>query len=185
LCLLFAGIFSYIAVRFYHRSVLPLQYNPESWAIGGWLFLLGLGITFSPLGILVDMVRSGFFGNATWEAVVHAQDAQVRLLVFIAELACNVFLCVYAVLLVLLFFRKRDTFPAACIVFFAAVLSVQVLDYVAVSALNNSYAWSKDQITGITRGILGAAIWIPYLLKSERVRKTFVVPHSSAMRRSW
>ena len=185
LCLLFAGIFSYMAVRFYHRSVFPLQYNPESWTIGGWLVLLGLGIIFSPLTILIDLLQGGFFSNATWEAVVHAQDGQVRLLVFIAELACNVFLCVYAILLVLLFFRKRDTFPAACIVFYAAVLSVQVLDYVAVSALNNNYAWSQDQITNMTRSIIGAAIWIPYLLRSERVRKTFVMPHPSAVQRNW
>ncbi|HEU4555275.1 MAG TPA: DUF3857 domain-containing protein [Chitinophaga sp.] len=179
LCLMFTGVFSYAAMRFYQRSVLPVQYNPEAWAIGGWLFLLGFGIVFSPVSILINILGSGFFNNANWENINHAQDGQVRLLVFIGELAGNVFLCVYATLLVLLFVKKRDTFPAACIVFYAATLTVQLLDYIVVGALNKNYAWSHDQASGIFRSIIAAAIWIPYLLKSERVRKTFIIPHSS------
>ncbi|GAA0531836.1 DUF3857 domain-containing protein [Chitinophaga japonensis] len=181
LAMLFVGIFSYIGVKFYKRSVLPVRQDIDPWPIGGWLVLMGIGIIISPLTLLISTIENGLLSNSTWEAVIHADDSQVRLLVMIAELAANAFLWVYSILLLVLFIKRRDTFPAANIVAYAAALTLNVLDHVAVGALNNSFDWRPDEITTITRSIIAAAIWIPYLLKSERVKHTFVVPHSSAL----
>ena len=58
----------------------------------------------------------------------------------------------WTVLLVYLFFGKKKRFPRSAIAFM--VISVQ--------------------IAAIAQGPVGAAIWIPYLMKSKRVRVTVV-----------
>jgi len=182
LALLFVGIFSYIAVKFYERSVLPVKYNPDPWNIGGWLFLLSIGILCSPLAILVQIIDGGYLASATWEAYIRAENSQPKVLLLIAEVAANAFLWVYSILVLILFVKRRDTFPAACIVYYGATLIIQILDLSAVATLNPSFKWSGESMSTIVRTIIAAAIWIPYLLKSERVRNTFVVPHPSAIR---
>ncbi len=185
LCLLFAGIFGYIAMNFYKRSVLPVQQHPEQWPIGSWLVLLGIGIMLFPFSYLTNMINGDFFSSKSWLVITQAQDGQVRMLVFIAELAAYTFLLIYSLLLVLLFFKRRDTFPAACIIYLLATLSVEVLSHLAVGTLNASYAWSTEEKTTIITSLVFSAIWTPYLLKSERVKKTFVVPHPSAEDDPW
>ena len=182
LALLFVGIFSYIAAKFYERSVLPVKYNPDPWGIGGWLFLLSIGIVFSPLAILVQTINGGYLANATWEAYIHAENSQSKVLLLIAEVAANAFLWVYSILLLILFVKRRDTFPAACIVYFAATLLIRVVDLMAITALDPAVKFSPESMPAFGRSFIAAAIWIPYLLKSERVRNTFVVPHASAVK---
>ncbi|HEY0609622.1 MAG TPA: DUF3857 domain-containing protein [Chitinophaga sp.] len=181
LALLFVGIFSYIATKFYERSVLPVKHYQDPWNIGGWLALMGFGVMLSPLVILVQTIDGGFLANTTWEAYIRAENSQPKVLLLIAEVAANAFLWVYSILLLILFVKRRDTFPAACIVYYAATGIIQMLDLSATSLLDPSIKWSGETVSNFGRTAFAAAIWIPYLLKSERVRHTFVVPHPSAL----
>jgi hypothetical protein len=143
---------------------------------------MSIGIALSPLVILVQTIDGGFFASATWEAYTHAQNSQPKVLLLIAEIAANAFLWVYSILLLILFVKRRDTFPAACIVYYAATLLIQVLDLMAITAVDSSVKFSPEAMPALGRSFFAAAIWIPYLLKSERVRNTFVVPHASALK---
>lgn len=179
LALMFAGIFSYMAIRYYKRSVLPVQYYQDQLNIGGLLYLLGFIIVISPLGLLISLFNDGLLSNSSWETVIRVENSQARVLILIGEVAYYVFLLVYSILLVVLFVKRRDTFPWACIVFYAALITLGVLDHALTGLLNRSFAWTDREAGALAQAIVLAAVWTPYLLKSERVKRTFVNPHPS------
>jgi hypothetical protein len=50
-----------------------------------------------------------------------------------------------------------------------------ITDYIILQSAD--VETSKEAGTTILRSIIGAAIWIPYFIKSTRVQKTFIIPY--------
>ena len=80
-----------------------------------------------------------------------------------------------ALLAIYLFFKKRRAFPRVAIGFLAAGLSVLILDLIVLQAIPAARAQiGASDIGGVAKAGLGAAIWIPYFIRSKRVHATFV-----------
>ena len=81
---------------------------------------------------------------------------------------------VAAIVLLVLFFKKNYRFPKLIVWFFALNVAFGVIDFFlgglipAVAAEPDTFSMKE-----LIRGVVGAAIWIPYFLKSVRVRNTF------------
>jgi hypothetical protein len=79
------------------------------------------------------------------------------------------------VFLILLFARKSRFFPKTVVVIYAANFVLVLMDAFSAILLTKSvnlalqFPWKE-----IFRSLFGVCIWIPYFLKSERVRSTFV-----------
>lgn len=105
--------------------------------------------------------------------------SHVPQLLLILEVVGNMFILVSAGLLPFLFFRKRDLFPRTmCFVFVFNFLFI-LLDYIFTDAVFGSNMLVNNSADYISPAI-GGAIWIPYLLRSERVKNTFVNPYEEA-----
>jgi hypothetical protein len=79
------------------------------------------------------------------------------------------------IFVVVLFFQKRRIFPR----WFIALLAVNVLflvaDAISVQFLKTvSPALTASLARNIVRSFIGCCIWIPYMLKSLRVKTTFI-----------
>ncbi len=141
--------------------------------IGGWLILPAIGLAVSPfvmlynifgvdLPVLVDSKYSvflsnhpGFSGLLTFEIIVNSA--------FLAGLiALNFFL-----------YSKNRFFPKFMIAYLAAQFFLLLIDHLATVALLPSGDSSKGTIA-IFRALVGAVVWIPYFLNSQRVEQTFV-----------
>src|ERR1035437_3685977 len=78
---------------------------------------------------------------------------------------CLIFLCA----------RKSRFFPKTVIIIYAANFVLVLMDAVSAIFLAKSvnlalqFPWSE-----IFRSLFGVCVWIPYFLKSERVKSTFV-----------
>jgi hypothetical protein len=80
-----------------------------------------------------------------------------------------------SVVTVVLFFKKRRTFPPVAIGFLAAGVGVLALDLAAMQLIPIAAAQvDSSDIRDLFKAGMGAAIWIPYLLNSKRVHATFV-----------
>lgn len=98
-------------------------------------------------------------------------------LFLILEVVGNVFLLVLTCLLPFLYFRRRDLFPRT-MVFMLVFNAVFIpLDYLLADVLFDAHTFSEN-LRDVIRSVLVAAIWVPYLLISERVKHTFVVPYN-------
>ena len=116
-----------------------------------------------------------------WQQLDKATNATHNLsilqLLLVTELASQIAMLVLSLLLVSLFYKKRDTFPKTMIVFLACNLTFNVLDNLACNYIFEKKGWDGESIRQVIQSFVAAAIWIPYLMLSERVKETFVMPH--------
>ena len=144
--------------------------------IGGWLGLLAFGqvvgimrlaVSLSQYYTTLDPQITTKFPTAIWgEAALNA--------VF-------VWLCVYTLVL---FFRRSRNFPRFFIWQMVVVIVFPFLDLLwiaSIISLSNGRPFAEfltlDAREGaqIITALIGAAIWIPYMLRSKRVANTFTV----------
>ena len=96
-------------------------------------------------------------------------------LLFYSEIIVNSFLVILCIYLIYLFFTKNKRFPKYYIfITLFVILTIPVDAYLASIVLPNEKMLDMDTIKSFFQSLFSGAIWIPYMLKSERVRNTFV-----------
>lgn len=173
------AFFIYLAIKYYKRSVPKLHPTDQAWAISGWLALLGIGVSIGPVILLVGLFQVETFQNTVWTNLSIAypnKNLSLMQLFLILEVVGNVFLVVLSCLMPFLYFRRRDLFPRTMVFMLAYNVVFILLDYIATDAIFDTHALAENA-KEFVRPIVAAAIWIPYLLVSERVKHTFIVPY--------
>ncbi|MGO9775686.1 MAG: DUF2569 family protein [Terracidiphilus sp.] len=141
--------------------------------IGGWLILPAIGLAITPFITFynlfgLDIPALSRYGSGL---LLNGHSGLIGLLVF--EIIMNIILLAGAIGLNILLYSKKRIFPKCMIIFLTANFLFILGDQIAVSAL----LASADRVSGITdviRAFIGAVIWIPYFLNSQRVAQTFV-----------
>jgi transglutaminase-like putative cysteine protease len=173
------GFWIWLALRVYRYDppAHPMSVHSSLSGIGGWLVIPVLGLVATPIAVLVT-TSSGMESYAAdnWTLLTtfgsdsyHALWAPVLLF----ELVSQIGIFVFAILLAVLFFRRRSSVPSLYIGF-QLISTVQlVLDQLLVHSIPQAVVGAGN--TGQAIGsVIGAMIWIGYFMKSERVRNTFV-----------
>jgi hypothetical protein len=136
--------------------------------IGGWLIFTVIGLAVAPLltahGAYVDLRI--LYGNQ-YQAGLTARPALAGIVLF--EAATNTILLATQIVLNVLFYRTRKIFPAWMIAFLAANFFVTLIDHLWVMRFSPGTSWSM-----VERTFVSALIWIPYFVRSRRVKLTFV-----------
>jgi hypothetical protein len=148
--------------------------------IGGWLILLAIGLVISPLKIGVTMIKDllPVFVNGSWSILTtpgsHAyHPLWAPLLIF--EVVGNMGTIVLCSIILWFFFHKSRITPQLIIAFLVINLALIGGDLLLSSLIPSVAQHSKGgAIRELSRSVLGAAIWIPYCLRSKRVKATFV-----------
>jgi hypothetical protein len=91
----------------------------------------------------------------------------------IAELVVNLALVAGWIYAVVLLFQKKRSYPWLFNMMMLTTLAVTIMD-AAVGFAIFDIPPDRDGLKDMVRGAIGCAIWIPYMLKSRRVRNTFV-----------
>jgi hypothetical protein len=141
--------------------------------IAGWLILFGCGLVLSPLLIMrtIYTVNLPFlYDNKHW-TLLSSHPAIAVLIV--SEVTMNVLFIICLLYLNYLFFMKKREFPRWMILYRVLHLFLLFITHMAFWALDPSADLARGS-AAIARSLLGALIWIPYLLLSRRVKATFV-----------
>jgi hypothetical protein len=172
LSLIFGGIFSFFAIKAYRFSFPVTQHLlAEARPIRGWLMLIAIGLCLDPLLKLYGIISIGFFSQSVWVGAGMKPGLTFWICV---ELFMNIFLISYSILLLFLFFNRRNTLPKAIVLLYVINIVIQLMDY----WVTKEYSQSASSIPGgIGRSILWGLIWIPYFLYSKWVKETFVYPY--------
>ena len=95
---------------------------------------------------------------------------------FIAfELIANIIMFGVSIVLLILFFMESKRVPKLYIGWLLLNLAVQVIDHLLANQIPLVAAQADPSgMTELVRAFVGSAIWVPYFLKSVRVRNTFV-----------
>jgi magnesium-transporting ATPase (P-type) len=147
--------------------------------LGGWLVLVGLGLILSPfiqIKFLYDVFWIPIHDGQWSDAINPASPNYVPNFkaVAISEAAINALLIALGVWLIYLFFRKRRLFPATYICWLLACILVTVIDaIVATHVLSMEQIFDLETTKSLVKMVIHAAIWVPYMLLSRRVKNTF------------
>jgi len=148
--------------------------------IGGWLILVGVGLTFSLIRSVYFIFTTypPFFTNGILKALITPDSGTYNLslaIFVIGELVANVGLMLSSSYLVFLFMKRRVQFPAWFIGVMAANLVFIVLDPSILKLIRPEYpVFEEAVLVSIGRNAAVCLIWIPYMLRSERVKATFI-----------
>jgi hypothetical protein len=183
IALIMLSISTYVAVKLYrHFDLETANPDAEPQMLGGWLILIGIGLLFTPLRLLYEMYHTpNFFNSVIWSPLFDFNNSSKNMLIGIVmffELIYNSGKLVFVVLLILLFFKRRTTFPVFAIALYITSVVVLIGDTWVVAQLHISESTAIDtnkSYKDIAQCIISVAIWVPYLLRSQRVKQTFVM----------
>jgi len=148
--------------------------------LGGWLILVGLGVVISPIRMLAQVVPiyQPIFADGTFGLLTDPNSEYYTPylgLYIITEILFNAAFILGSVYLIYLFFAKHYLFPKIYILLLAGSAM-----FILADAWVGSFFFPgepmMDEETGAEFGrvMIGALIWIPYMLVSKRVKLTFV-----------
>jgi uncharacterized membrane protein YfcA len=124
----------------------PVGEESELVGIRGWLLLVAITVCIVPLWLVPAAVQTLDQGD------------QVTLVV-------STLLAFWSVINVVLFFRRKRVFPSSWIAF-----SVVAVIGVILSAL----VVESEPVVGVAGSVFSIGVWVVYMLRSRRVKATFV-----------
>lgn len=153
---------------------------PEPKGLGGWLIVVGIGLVVAPVRIAVACVQTyvPLFQNGAWQLLTTPGTGTYHPLwapVLLGELLVNLGFFAAFLVLIFLFVRRARMFPRLYIAVLALNLAFLFVDALLLDSLAASGSQTETVWTPLLQGLASAAIWIPYMLRSRRVRNTFVV----------
>lgn len=155
--------------------------EPELKGLGGWLILVGFGRVVSILQSIFMMFTlfiPFFTSGALEELASPISQAYSPLWIPVSyfELSGNLIVLGLHIALAVLFFMKKRLFPKLFIGTYAFLSVFSIIDALILEYIQSTMAYdlNLDTATTIITPLIVAAIWIPYMLKSVRVKNTFV-----------
>jgi len=137
--------------------------------IGGWLVLVAIGVIAGPIHALNNF--------SEYPSLIAGENFQLIDFSFKAfvwsEAVFFALMILVTVYVAFLFFKKRREFPSWFVGTLTAYIAFTLFDAVYAAWLMPEMPIS-DSLGIIFGQMIQAAIWIPYMFKSERVRLTFV-----------
>ena len=145
----------------------------------GWLILPMIGVIVSPLRIAKDIVDGlPCYSAGNWAELTVSGNARYSALwapYLLGEMAVNILMVAFSLLLVRLYFARRSSLPRAYIGFVVASIGVQALDLGVASWMPGDTAKvMASNLPTLSRAFVGGLIWSWYFLVSRRVAATFV-----------
>jgi hypothetical protein len=170
--------FAILLIRFLYFKYDPLPANgvTSGQPIGGWLILVAIGLSLTPLRLVYDLFQTlEFFDPQSWANLWNAKN-WVLFSIFCFEYVYNIFYFFFSVLLIALFFNKRSSIPLLISIFYGVTFTVTLLDTLVAVSYDELYTSNEIQeaYKDVFKTLVAAAIWIPYFNISVRVKETFV-----------
>lgn len=148
--------------------------------LGGWLILVQVSIYLSLISVAIMLFNNVIpafkpeFWNVLTDPSSPAYDPLWKPMLIFEAVGNSVLLLFLIVMLPLLYGKKR-AFPKTMITLMIVSLLLAAVDYAMANQIKFiAEMEGVNTPTEIVRSIIYCCIWIPYFLRSERVRNTFV-----------
>lgn len=179
------GVFTLIVVAaacifiYYRKQNFDLEEIKNALPIGGWLVLIAVGLIFSPLGLLYTIFSNGTFAQSSWNVAnnLNGNGEMLFKATLIFECVVNVSTYVFSIFMLIMFFKRRRSFPNYFIFYRTFYLTITIIDVVLMALLNAKTDLNFDipkNIASLFGQVIVSAIWITYFIRSSRVKQTFV-----------
>lgn len=170
--------FLFLCLFLYKKDVEPKHEAEFAQQIGGWLILILISMILSLLLNTYQIFTSGYFNLAGWIELTTPGKSSYHPMwapCIIFELIFKLGFVAFVILLLVLFKERRSSFPGLYILLLAANIVFMLFELFITYKMPKVDAndTSSEILNGFVRSIISGAIWIPYMLKSWRVKETF------------
>lgn len=175
------SVFIFMALKIYTyqpQAPLTASENPNLYGIKGWLIIPAIALLATPFRLIRDSweTTSLILSHNSWQEISSPDSDSFHSL--LAPLICtetigNIAFFVCSLLLLGLFFKKKRLLPRLYIYFLAGNFLWIVLDH-AVTFFIFAIALTRSEKAQLVGGACGMLIWCTYMIKSKRVKATFV-----------
>jgi hypothetical protein len=147
---------------------------------GGWLVLvqIGLFLTLANLNFQIFQNSLPSFGPEIWNVLTSRDSDMYHPLwapIIVFEAIYNVLFLLFSLYAIVSFYQKKAIVPRLMIIFYGISFLIGAIDTLLVYQIPAAKELdSGDSIMDIVRSFITCLIWIPYFLKSERVKNTFI-----------
>jgi hypothetical protein len=169
--------------RYLDRRTIMQEYPEEAgWPLGGWTVVLGATIGIRIILQIYVSWQQHYFSQNTWTGLAGLGGASLQgMLVF--ELFMSLFSLGGAVALLYWFLNRRDIFPKLFVYYISGIFTLQLVQIILYSFISAPLGSLRQHLTtGLFQSLVYGLIWITYVLRSERVRNTFVFPPGGMQR---
>lgn len=148
--------------------------------LGGWLVLVQIGLYSTIVMLLVQLFQYSFpaLEKETWELLTSKDSEYYHVMwgpIISFELVYNVLFLLFCGYILIQFYQRRFILPRLMIIFYCTSLLIGIIDYALLQQIPLAQeAEDGSSLRDIMRSIITCAIWIPYFIKSERVKNTFI-----------
>ena len=148
--------------------------------IGGWLILVAFILLRAPIAVTVTLFRSVFplLQHDVWIALTSKDSETYHPFwapLIVSELIANIAFLGLAIFALILFFRRKRSFPKFVIALYLAHFAWELcLTLISRWIPGTADEGDTSNLVDTIGLALGCAIWIPYFLVSKRVRATFI-----------
>ncbi len=156
---------------------MPKEKSPGG--LGGWLILVGLGIIIAPIKLMAAFLPAiKIFSDGTWEVLTVPGSESYNLLwgpIILGEMLINGGSLIVWLYVAFLFFSMKKGFPKWYIRIMVFQVAFILLDALAISlVLPSEPIFDPNTAKIFASALIGALIWVPYVLVSKRVKATFI-----------
>jgi hypothetical protein len=143
----------------------------EPVGIRGWLILPAIGTVLSPIYLTISFIKLVPTLEKVWAARAVLSSGLFTFVV--VETVFNVAFILGWLAAILLLALKSPYYPKAYVALMGGMVVFLLVDMI-VSAGGYNHQPGQDELLSLGRTILVAAIWIPYMMLSKRIKNTFV-----------
>ncbi len=155
--------------------------TPNLAGLGGWLILLGFALLIAPLIRINVLIRIGpLYSMSNWHTVTDVASSSYDSMLaplLLYELFLQLTLLVFSILIIVLFFQKRRIFKAAVIIYLSLQFVGDVVDRGLSASRKPKGVMTHTRSTAASSAggtLVPLVIWGLYILRSRRVKYTFV-----------
>lgn len=154
--------------------------------LGGWLILVGIGLFISLVYRFYGFFESISMFSDKDISVLSNQSSEFYVtglnILLKFELLMEIVMGIAVIYLIYLFFSKKIKFPYTYIILLVTFLVLSIIDIawsyslkMPTVEMQKIYSDELDaSLIGIAREFLPVIIWVLYMIKSKRVKATFV-----------
>ncbi len=168
-----------LLIRYLNKQSSPILYTAGTgWPLGGWTTVLGISLGLSGIIQIIYFIQNKYFSGAVWKTLEATGHQKIQF-IFVVEMAIALTLLWGVGALLYWFIKRRDIFPRMFIGYMGIMLTGQLLLLTLYNAIPFPTSYGDIQtpvITQIFKTIVYGAIWVSYVLRSERVKSTFLEP---------
>jgi len=148
--------------------------------LGGWLILIQIGLYVTILMTLNQIIRYDLdiFTSEVWEMLTSEGSELYDPLwkpTILFESIYHVASVVFSIYILIQFYRKKSIVPRLIIILYSASVVIGIIDYILLQQIAVAQEFEDEgSLRDVVRSVITSVVWISYLLKSERVKNTFI-----------